>query len=67
MTAGPIPFTAINDYARIYGVEDFDEFLSLIRRMDIEYLTITQNKSQKANDVSKTDSGNSDKGEHTRR
>jgi hypothetical protein len=34
MDVSPIPFTAIAEYARIYNVEDFEDFLSLIRRID---------------------------------
>lgn len=31
---GPIPFTAIVEYARVFDVDDFEEFLYLVRLMD---------------------------------
>lgn len=40
---GPIPFSAIDRYARRYGYDDHDEFrvlLDMIRAMDREYLAI---------------------------
>ena len=43
MGIGPIPFTAIAEYARIFNVEDFDEFLYIIRVMDNQFV-----KSQNA-------------------
>jgi len=46
---GPIPFTAIAEYAKIFGVDDsdFHEFLFIIRAMDSEYLAESR-KKQKA-------------------
>ena len=38
MSFGPIPFTAIAEYARMYEVDDFDEFLYIIRLLDNKYL-----------------------------
>jgi hypothetical protein len=37
-----IPFRAINDYAKRFGIEgsEFDEFLYLIGVMDAEYLAV---------------------------
>ena len=34
MSIGQIPFTAIAEYANIYDVDDFDEFLYVMRVMD---------------------------------
>lgn len=34
LSPGPIPFTAIAEYSNLMGIEDFDEFLYVIRRMD---------------------------------
>lgn len=31
-----LPFTAIIEYAKVYNIEDFDEFLYLMRAMDEE-------------------------------
>lgn len=47
MGIGPIPFTAIDAYARRYRIEDidhFDRFLSLIKIQDSEYLRLTSPK-----------------------
>jgi hypothetical protein len=41
----PIPFTAVVEYARLYGVGDFHEFLDVIREMDSELLQL-ENKKQ---------------------
>ncbi len=48
MSVGAIPWTAINDYARRYNIdeEDFERFCALIRSMDEAFLI----HSQKAND-----------------
>lgn len=45
---GPIPFTAIVEYSRIYDVGDFDEFLQIIRLVDAAYLRIQRSKVEKA-------------------
>lgn len=39
MGSGPIPFTAILEYFKVYGVGDFEEFHYIIRRMDNAFLT----------------------------
>jgi hypothetical protein len=42
---GPIPFTAVVDYFTIYNIDgDFDEFASIIRRMDDVYLELNANE-----------------------
>ena len=38
MTAGRIPFTAIDRYAERHGFEDFDLLEFVIREMDSEFL-----------------------------
>lgn len=38
VSLAPIPFTAIVEYVRVYNIEDFDEFLYYIRRMDNLYI-----------------------------
>jgi hypothetical protein len=40
MSLGPISFTAIAEYFRIYELSDFDEFAYLIRRMDSVFLEL---------------------------
>lgn len=40
MGIGPIPFTAIAEYFRIYELDDFDEFAYIIRRMDSVFLEL---------------------------
>jgi hypothetical protein len=44
---GPIPFTAIVEYSKIYNVEDFDDFLYFIRLMDSKILELEVNKQKK--------------------
>ena len=47
----PIPFTAIVEYARIYEVEDFHEFLDIVREMDAELLRLeSQSQAKKSKD-----------------
>jgi len=55
MSPGPIPFTAIVEYAKIYNVEDFDDFLYYIRIMDNIVL-------EKSNGEGSKESSNSSKG-----
>lgn len=59
MSVGPIPFTAIVEYSRLYEVGDFEEFLFLIRKMDSVFLPLVN----KADDGKKatTDGGNGPK------
>ena len=40
MSLGPIPFTAIVEYTRIYEVDDIDGFITVIRMIDNAYLEI---------------------------
>lgn len=40
MAAGPIPFTAIVEYFRIYELSDFDEFVYIVRRLDNVFLEL---------------------------
>lgn len=43
MSAAPIPFTAIAEFARIYNIDDdFDEFIYYMRAMDRVYLEISE-------------------------
>lgn len=44
---GSIPFLAIDRYADRFEIEDFDEFYSLIRAMDEEYLAHAAKKAEK--------------------
>ena len=46
MGLGPIPFTAIIEYAKIYDDEEWDDLIFLIREMDTEYLK-AQNDGRK--------------------
>lgn len=52
MALGPIPFTAIVEYSKIFEVGDFHEFHYLIRAMDAEFLEQAERK-QKSNSGSK--------------
>lgn len=40
MALGPIPFTAVLEYSRLYDIGDFEEFLFLVRRMDNTFLSL---------------------------
>jgi len=52
MGIGPIPFTAIAEYAKIYEVEDFEEFLYLIRVMDNQFIKSQNDRKSKADKAS---------------
>ena len=41
---GPIPFTAIVEYSKLYEVEDINEFIYVIRRMDKKYMELNKEK-----------------------
>jgi hypothetical protein len=43
---GPIPFTAIVDYSRLFEIEDFEEFSYVIRRMDQVYLELNDQEKK---------------------
>ena len=48
MGLGPIPFTAIVEYSRLFEIgEDFEDFHYIIRRMDNELLRLESQKSPK--------------------
>ena len=49
----PIPFTAIVEYAKIYNIQEFNEFLDYIRLMDSELLRLESSNQNKK----KADSG----------
>lgn len=45
----PIPFTAIHQYCTLYEIEDTDEFLYLIRRMDNTLLSLESDRKESTN------------------
>jgi hypothetical protein len=50
MAAGPIPLTEIEAYLRLFDItdpDDVDEYLTLIRRMDREYLKVSSEQQSK--------------------
>lgn len=49
MAAGPIPFTAIVEYSKVYPVGEFEEFHYVIRVMDNSYLRVEEEKFKAAN------------------
>lgn len=68
MGEGAIPFTSIADYFNIYGEgEDFEDFIYVIRRMDMAYLEAMDKKRKAKNGPRTTDTKNPNKGGHTRR
>ena len=48
MALGPIPFTAIAEYSKLFDIEDFEEFHYLMRVMDNKFLEM-ESKKQKSN------------------
>lgn len=45
MSPGPIPFTAIVEYFRLYEIGgEWEEFIYLVRRMDNAYLSLEAKK-----------------------
>ena len=54
MGEGPIPFTAIVEFARVYDVDDFEEFHGLIRLMDDTHLNqeyLKRKEQEKKNQI----------------
>lgn len=58
---GPIPFTAIVDYSKIYNVEEFDDFLYFIRLMDSKIIELETNKMRKEDGSRKPSTANRSK------
>ena len=52
---GPIPFTAIYQFANIYNEYEFDEFLYIIRLLDDVFL---EHRLRKSKEKSKDDNSN---------
>jgi hypothetical protein len=46
MALGPIPFTAIAEYSKLFDVEDFEEFHYLMRIMDHKFLEMKAAKAK---------------------
>jgi hypothetical protein len=46
MALGPIPFTAIAEYSKLFDIEDFEEFHYLMRVMDNKFLEMESKKSK---------------------
>lgn len=75
MGLGPIPFTAIVEYSRLYDVGDFEEFNYIIRRMDNALLDSdskkqaakTKSKPEKTDAPGNAKKGNNDIGKDGRR
>ena len=57
MTLSPIPFTSIAEFAKLKNIEDFDEFLYLMRVLDNVYLE-HHSKEEKRNAKAKSDTNN---------
>lgn len=54
----PIPFTSIVEYAKIYEVEDTEEFVYLIRSMDNTYIRLNKSKRKSSNATNRNDNQN---------
>lgn len=46
ISLSPIPFTAIAEYAKIFRIEDFDEFLYYMRQLDNVFLEWAEKNEQ---------------------
>jgi hypothetical protein len=55
MDIGPIPFTSILEYFRVYELGEFDDFLYIMRLLDNTLLELSREK----NKASGKDSGKS--------
>lgn len=66
--SAPIPFTSIVEYSKIYEVEDFEEFLYIIRAMDNEFLRLEEasRPKQPAANTGKNNGGHAGKGNTSR-
>jgi hypothetical protein len=54
MSLGPIPFTAIVEYSRLFDVGDFEDFHYVIRLMDNKLLSLEAEKSKNSRAEKKT-------------
>lgn len=45
MAVGPIPFTAIVEYYKVFGIEDFEDFHYYIRLMDDKFVRLDAEKT----------------------
>ena len=52
-TLSPIPFTAIAEFAKMFKVWNFEEFLYLIRRLDNAYMKLTDSKKESVKEDAK--------------
>lgn len=55
---GPIPFTAIVEYSRIYELEEFEEFAYIIRKMDNAFLELNAQESNSKENKSANNNAN---------
>ena len=60
MSLGPIPFTAIVEYSRIYNVEDVEDFHFFIRLMDNTLLRLEAAKQKARGENNGRDTGKTD-------
>lgn len=54
MALGPIPFTAIAEYSKLFDIEDFEEFHYLMRVMDNKFLEMESKKSKSSQSANKS-------------
>lgn len=47
LAVGPIPFTALVDYTKLFEIPDFDEFAYVIRCLDRAYLDLNAQETKK--------------------
>lgn len=67
MGLGPIPFTAIVEYSRLYDVGDFDDFNYIIRLVDNAYLELNDKKNKGGESNGSTKAGKADNRKGRRR
>ena len=46
LSLSPIPFTAIIEFVNIYGVEDFEDFFYIMRKLDSIYIEVSDRESK---------------------
>lgn len=67
MAPGPIPFTAIVEYFKIFDIDgDFEEFAYIIRRLDNAYLELNSEEAKPKKGSEKSGS-NSNQKNHSKR
>jgi len=65
MDVQAIPFTAIHTYCQVYAIEDFDDFLYIIRELDTAYLGLVEEEGKKKSKKGSSDAAGKSKTSNT--